>query len=766
MVTVNKTIENLKPGKQYLVTVRPKDADLNLALNPVSAIRFTVPDDATKPADLSDLVIVGNYKSIMISFNPSNEADLRGYNYQVYLPENIALSGSAYVIVDNATPYLSGFSASNVITLDVPQNSETTNNVDSSTGVTTTTTTEKLYFARVQSVDTTGNLSNFTPIVASTATTLIDSAHIIDLTASKITAGTIGAHTITMAGGTSVIKSSTFDGVDVGGGSYANATTGWLINGSGRSYFYDATIAGSIDIGGFDSGSFHVDADGNLWLGSGTLVNAPFKVLKEGDVTANTITAKNLTLTGDTVLSSSDPSKIYLGVGNYNNSDTGFYVDSSSQFSLGDKLTWDGTSLTVKGTLLLPNGDPLPTGLDEDDVEELIYEDGFIGGLTINATKLYYGTGNFNSQDTAFYVAKNITSGQADFSLGDKLSWDGTTLNITGNIVITSGATKELIDDVKNTADDAQADADAAQSAADLAQSDADAAYAYADSAFNTANNKITIGGTGITVDSNGRLTQISGDVIRTGLIASNANVSYINLSNGTFSFGSGSISWNGSTLDVNGTVTAGNGKIGGWDINSSTLSSPDNQTILDPDGYIRVSGNIEATGFVDANDSLRTSGYIEADNINSQGITCNGLTGFGTANRMGLIWNNPDFVGVVDGGNAVMVLGTASDVRFKENITNLESTFIEKLLNEVRIVEYTPKAILANDVPKTKKRTGIIAQEIINVFPDLVVGGYENPENFLSVNYAGFVPYLIKTVQYMSNQIETLEARIATLES
>jgi hypothetical protein len=357
MATVKKTIQNLKPGKQYLLTVKPKDVELNVLLDPASAIRFTVPTDVTQPAELGDLTIVGNYKSIMISFNPSNESDLRGYNYEVYLPEDIAQSGSTYVVISGSTPYLSGFSASNVIAVDVPQNSETTNEVNANTGVTTVVTTEKLYFARVQSIDTSSNKSAWTPIVASTATTLIDSAHIVDLTASKITAGTIGAHTITMAGATSIIKSSTFNGVDVGGGSYANATTGWLINGSGRAYFYDATIAGSIDIGGFDSGSFHVDSDGNLWLGSGTLVGAPFKVLKEGDVTANTITTKNLTLTGNTVIASN--SKIFLGTGVYNNTNTPFYVDDDSQFSLGNKLTWDGSTLTVSGNVNITGGNTL-----------------------------------------------------------------------------------------------------------------------------------------------------------------------------------------------------------------------------------------------------------------------------------------------------------------------------------------------------------------------------------------------------------------------
>lgn len=359
MATIKKTIQNLKPGKQYLLTVKAKDADINASLDPTSAVRFQIPLDVTQPADLGNLVIVGNYKSIMISFNPSNEADLKAYNYEIYLPTDISQNGSTYVINSGASPYLSGVSASNVITVDVPQNSTSNTTVDANTGTSTTITTEKLYFGRVQSFDTTGNKSEWTPIVASTATTLIDSAHIIDLTASKITAGTIGAHTITLAGAQSIIKSSTFDGVAVGNGSYANATTGWLINGQGKSYFYDATIVGSIDIGGFDSGSFHVNTDGDLWSGAGTLAAAPFKVLKEGDVTANTITTKNLTLTGNTVLSSTDNSKIYLGNGVYNNNNTPFYVDSNSQFSLGNKLTWDGSTLTVSGNINITGGNTL-----------------------------------------------------------------------------------------------------------------------------------------------------------------------------------------------------------------------------------------------------------------------------------------------------------------------------------------------------------------------------------------------------------------------
>ena len=468
MATIKKTIQNLKPGKQYLLTVKPKDVELNVLLDPASAIRFTVSADLTQPAELGDLTIVGNYKSIMISFNPSNESDLKGYNYQVYLPEAIAQSGSTYVIISGSTPYLSGFSSSNVIAVDVPQNTGVANQVNANTGVTTTVTTPKIYFARVQSIDTSNNVSSWTPIVASTATTLIDSAHIVDLTASKITAGTIGAHTITMAGATSEIRSSTFDGVNTGGGVYANATTGWLINGTGKAYFYDAIIrgniqaGGTIDIGGNDASSFHVNADGDLFSGSATLANAPFKVLSNGDVTANTITTKSLTLTGNTVMSSN--SKIFLGTGVYNNTNTPFYVDSANQFSLGNKLIWNGSTLTI-----------------------------------------------------------------------------------SGNVVITGGSTLSLISNAQTSADNAQNSADDAQETADDAQNTAGDAYTL-------ASTKITAGGAAF--DVNGNSTNISGNKIRTGSITAENGTSTINLNNGTFSFGNGAISWNGSTLSVTGAIS------------------------------------------------------------------------------------------------------------------------------------------------------------------------------------------------------------------
>jgi len=52
---------------------------------------------------------------------------------------------------------------------------------------------------------------------------------------------------------------------------------------------------------------------------------------------------------------------------------------------------------------------------------------GSVGGLSLTATKMHLGTGTFNNSNTAFYVDNS-----SNFSLGDKLSWNGTNLSING----------------------------------------------------------------------------------------------------------------------------------------------------------------------------------------------------------------------------------------------------------------------------------------------------------------------------------------------
>lgn len=78
---------------------------------------------------------------------------------------------------------------------------------------------------------------------------------------------------------------------------YNNANTQFIVNAEGKlslgtSLTWDgstltvsgAVAGGTIDIGGSDGDSFHVDSTGNMWLGNGSYSSAPFRVSAFGDL--------------------------------------------------------------------------------------------------------------------------------------------------------------------------------------------------------------------------------------------------------------------------------------------------------------------------------------------------------------------------------------------------------------------------------------------------------------------------------------------------
>lgn len=80
------------------------------------------------------------------------------------------------------------------------------------------------------------------------------------------------------------------------------------------------------------------------------------------------------------VLTVSTAGKVFTGTGTYANNNTPFYVDSSSNFSLGASLTWNGTTLTITGSISATTG--------------------MIGGWTVGATTLTGGTVTLDSTGT------------------------------------------------------------------------------------------------------------------------------------------------------------------------------------------------------------------------------------------------------------------------------------------------------------------------------------------------------------------------------
>ena len=354
-------------------------------------------------------------------------------------------------------------------------------------------------------------------------------------------------------------------------------------------------------------------------------------------------------------------------------------------------------------------------------------------GITLDGTnkKIYVGgngtTGLYNNANTPFYFA----SGSTDiFSLGDKLRWDGTTLGITGEIVITAGATKDAI----TAASTAAGNASTAAGNASTAASNAATAAANAQT---TANSKLGAGEAAADVNSN--TTSISGGKIRTGVIESTGYVyasgdysnvgTQINLDNGLIRSRNFVITSDG-TAKFRGTVEAIGGTFGGWSIVDNQLRSNSNAIILD-------------------------------GGANSINMTVDGLTRFNlnTSNTL----PSPNVVG---GGTIQIEPATTSfqgvgSVQYNSNaftagasvITNFELKFI----NNSYVAEYGGTGISSVNVTYRIRNTTLNTIVISTLLTTAVAQGGDS--SFTEGSQSGGAVY--QSATFLSNSDTKLEATL-----
>lgn len=96
------------------------------------------------------------------------------------------------------------------------------------------------------------------------------------------------------------------------------------------------------------------------------------------------------------------------------------------------------------------------------------------------------------------------------------------------------------------------------------------------------------------------------------------------------------------------------------------------------------------------------------------------------------------------------------SDARLKEQITDMQYG-----LNE--IMKLRPVTFRWRQDPSQLK-VGLIAQEVQQVVPEVVVGNAQN--DTLGMNYAELVPVLIKSVQELKKEIEDLKKELETIKA
>lgn len=198
----------------------------------------------------------------MFVFDNALDKDARSYGYELYQSNQVSGSYPNIVPITNATIYSAGTSGSNVFTVAVE------NSTDSTT---------KRYFGRIRTIDSSGNPSNWSPIVQSDQENpLISNQYISSVTAAKITAGTIGAHEIVLTqSGSPTSYSAPANTAVIRSSNYQANTAGWLIRGDGFAEFDSTTIRG-----GLKAGSVFINAD-NRWKSdaNGNLIVSPeFKV--------------------------------------------------------------------------------------------------------------------------------------------------------------------------------------------------------------------------------------------------------------------------------------------------------------------------------------------------------------------------------------------------------------------------------------------------------------------------------------------------------
>jgi len=220
---------------------------------------------------------------------------------------------------------------------------------------------------------------------------------------------------------------------------------------SGAGLYLGSTNLGYYDGGSWksflsSSGLFYLtgSAGGNalLWDGATLTIKGKIQVSDGTEVTSTTLgkadsalqngqTGKSLGLTGGSVGGVTIAStKIYVGTGTHGNDNTGFYVDSDGKMSLKDKLVWDGTTLTVNGTINITGGNAAttssvnakydasnPSGYQANGDAKTA---GTVGGWSINSSQIFNSNVQIDNTNSRIdflsggVVKTRIKSGNAD----------------------------------------------------------------------------------------------------------------------------------------------------------------------------------------------------------------------------------------------------------------------------------------------------------------------------------------------------------------
>ena len=185
----------------------------------------------------------------------------------------------------------------------------------------------------------------------------------------------------------------------------------------------------------------------------------------------------------------------------------------------------------------------------------------------------------------------------------------------------------------------------------------------------------------------------------------------------------------------------------------------------VDIEGVLKATGTgsliIEGNTTIDGVVTIGTNTIVLDGRSNREFVRVGSATSGAILAGYSTITDAPSYVeaynGIFEQASVVGIItaehfNSTSDKRVKENIRPIENA-LEKVtrLNGVHF----------NFVNSGKPSAGVIAQEVEQVFPDLIAGTFPK-----SVNYNGLIGVLIESVKELKAQNEELRSRIEKLES
>ena len=104
-------------------------------------------------------------------------------------------------------------------------------------------------------------------------------------------------------------------------------------------------------------------------------------------------------------------------------------------------------------------------------------------------------------------------------------------------------------------------------------------------------------------------------------------------------------------------------------------------------------------------------------------------------------------------------VQAAVSDVRYKENIADLETTHSSSVIEKLRPVQFTWKNNAINEARRGTDDVGLIAQELVDVFPEACeVMDFDRVKGVHTIRYEKLIPVIIASHKSLLERVKRLE--------